>query len=303
VPENAGKVVDFERVSGSQTSGCVAYLLMVPMFALIGGIVGGFSGMGLLWLLKVEKTMQEPLGLLFFALGALFFAYWGIRDYFRRACTRVRVHEGSLEVLRSKTSYVYSFEDLEWMEGTSSTELSLKCAGRRPLVFKAEEWPLQGIHSALARTAVPRMVHSFNLRIERGETMEFRPANYREAKLRIGGLSLVALAVGLVFRWIFVPMAERTYYQLVLPLFLAGTGSLLLVQSGQARGGVLVEKAGIRPRKDDALTPWPRVREITLGEQGARIDLDNGGIITVGRLTRNYDACVAILRTWAVTTE
>jgi hypothetical protein len=302
VSENETEAVVFERVSGSRTRGCIAYLLMVPMFALIGGLVGGAAGMGLLWILNVDKTMQEPLGLLLFSLGALFFAYWGIRDYFRRAGTRVRVHEESLEVLRSNKSYVYSFEDLEWIEGTSSTELSLKCSGRGPLVFKAEEWPLKGIHKALARTAVPRLVYSFNSRIESGETLEFRPANIRGVKLRIGGVSLVVLAGYLVYRWLFVLTTDRSPFQLGLPFFLSTTGATCLVRSRQARGGVLVEKAGIRPRKDAPLTPWPRVREITLGEQGARIELDNGEVITVGRLTRNYDACVAVLRTWAVTT-
>jgi len=162
---------------------------------------------------------------------------------------------------------------------------------------------LPAIYKALARTAAPRMVRALNSRIEAGELQEFRPTNHRALRLGIAGLGVVALALYLFYRWMFVLVAERSVFQLGVPVFLAGLGTTWLVQSGQARGGVPVEKAGIRRRKGEAVTPWQKVREVRLGENGARIELDSGEVILVGLLTRNYHACRAILRTWAVTTE
>jgi hypothetical protein len=128
-----------------------------------------------------------------------------------------------------------------------------------------------------------------------GETLEFRPARLMGLRLSIVGTALVALSGYLFFLWTRLKV-DRNPVRLGLPFFLFVTGATSLAQVARARGGVLIDRDGVRVRKGDPVIPWPRLRLLSPEGSGMILETDDGRKIRIGMLTRNYEACVAILK-------
>ena len=64
-----------------------------------------------------------------------------------------------------------------------------------------------------------------------------------------------------------------------------------------------MDRDGVRVRKNDPVIPWPNLRQLTPDGGGMILETDDGRKLRIGTLTRNYEACLAILKSGMATTE
>jgi hypothetical protein len=69
----------FERVGRAQLAGCVAYLLMIPAFIIVAGLIAGILGAGITQLLKMGETASLVLCLILAGLSMIAAGYFGVR--------------------------------------------------------------------------------------------------------------------------------------------------------------------------------------------------------------------------------
>src|SRR5438046_555783 len=102
MPDNDAAPLLFDRNVRSQFAGCAAYLLMVPTFALVAGIVGAAAGFGLT---RVLGTSENASGIAALVLGAVSCTggiWLGIWDFYRRAWDKILIYPDRLELGRGK---------------------------------------------------------------------------------------------------------------------------------------------------------------------------------------------------------
>jgi hypothetical protein len=303
--------LSFERVARAQVAGCFAYLLILPTLSLIGALVGGGLAAGFLHLTGLSgKTVESILLLGFAGIGGLGSAALVIREYRRRAGTRIVIHDDRLEVLFGNTPEIFRFQDLEWISGPSlahvsqaptlalnrSFELNLKRPGARPLKLQVEEWPVKEMAKVLLERAVPVQVQRLEARLEAGEIVDFRPSPFLALRYLITGMVCSIGSALLWYAWWQKIRTEKSVQVFALPLLLAVAGVSALFMVPRARGGVWVSRDGLRKQKGGSLIPWTKVAELQVLPDAVDIRIDDGSTLTLGMLARNYDAGLALLQ-------
>lgn len=286
----------FSRKARSRVIGCLAYALLLPLFAAIAALAGAFLGMGISRLFPAREALGGWLTGALSAAGFLAAAVWGIRDYLRRSTDRVAVHLDRLEFGRGSRMLVIPFDQVAWTEGPDLTRFRIKPRTGPPVVFQSEEWPVDELGKAWEARAVPAIVRRMTGPLESGEGLEFRASSLLALRIGLLGLLLVAGAAGLLYRWLRMDPGEGRGYSLASPVFLVTTGGVMILNALRARGGIIVYRDGVRRRRSDATIPWGRVRLLTAKSGGLVLDLDDGTTITMGSLTRNYPVCLELLR-------
>jgi hypothetical protein len=286
----------FERRAKSQFTGCVAYLLMVPVVAVVGGIVGGLIGAGLCKLCPPDKSLQLWLICTPAALLAIAALVWGIRDYIGRSANRISIYSDRLEFGREVRKRVIRFEDVAWTEGPSYRELKIQPTKGSMLVLQTEEWPIDDIGRAWVDRAVPILARAVARRLEAGEALEFRASSFLAVRLALSGLLLIAPAVFLIIRWFRMTREESSKYALALPIFLLSTGGATILSTLRASGAIVLSRHGARRRRGDAVIPWNRLRLLPPDPGGFVLEADDGTKIKVGSLIQNYPVCLAMVQ-------
>jgi len=301
----------FERVKRAQFAGCFAYILLLPTVTIVGALIPGLIAS---WIVNLAKVADKPwatagaLGVA--ALGGLGGAALVIREFYRRSGSRIVVHDDRLEVQFGGRADVYRFQDLEWISGPSldylsrlpvltlnrSFVLALKRPGAQALQLRVEEWPVKDIAKVLLERAVPLQLDAMEARIAAGGVLEFRPSPLLALRYLILGTAALGLSAFLWFAWWQLIVAEKSFKAFGFPLFLAVVGCSALAMVPRARGGVWISRSGILKRKQGALIPWSKVTGLQVLPDAANIQLDDGSTVTMGMLSRNYDAGLALLR-------
>jgi len=299
--------LSFERLPQAKFAGCLAYLLLIPVFAVVAALIVGLLVAGLWKLTGWKNETVPPLLMLAGFLGAIPFA---IKGYLQRAGTRILVFSDRLEATEGMTPTVYRFDDLLWIEGpslaflsrppasplTGSLAVTLKRKDGRRLILRNEEWPLRDVSAALLDRAVPVQARTMSERLDSGETIEFRPGVLQSVRYLIVGSIGLALGGFWLFLGLKAMQEDKSYKSLALPILVVTSSLSALVMVGRAKGSLLMDRRGIRARRRDALLPWERIRDVQVLIDAMNITADDGSILRLGMLARNYDACRELVR-------
>jgi len=302
--------VSFDRLVRARFAGCVAYLLITPVFAVIGALAGSGVGLGASALLGGGDKIDGPLMLFFASLGFVLCIWVAVRDYRKRAWDRIVIHADRLEISRGGKPEAVAFDALDWIEGPSLAfmqqdeglilgspyHLKLKPRGGALLTLKNEEWPVREIGKALVERAVPAMVAKMTDRIEAGGSCEFRPANLMALRLLFLGTVCLALGGAMLVSWATTSRIEKRIKPLGFSLFLVVTGGMTIRAASRARGGVCLEMDGVRRRTSEPIIPWERISAMKTAAGETTLEIDGEQPIVLGMLVRNYEACVSMLR-------
>jgi len=284
---------------------------MVPTLAVVGAIVGALLGYGLGALIRASESTGGVLALTLAIVGFIGAVILGIWDFRRRAWNKILIHADRLEISRSNAPEVYAFDDLDYIEAPSQAFLKLdegmilgrdhtlkiKRKAGGTLVLRSGEWPVRQICNALAERAVPFLARKMIDALHAGEILQFRPANFAALRFLMIGTVCVILGAALLYTWWQTSAIERHFKPLGFSVFLLTTGVSALVMSSRARGGIVVEHGGVRRGKDQPLIPWERISGLHELPDSASLEIPGERPISLGMLVRNYESCLAILRT------
>jgi hypothetical protein len=306
-PEDPDPPLAFERIARSRVAGCLAYGLMLPVAGLVCGLLAGLLGYGLSTLVGLKGDEGAWLLFIFFPVGFFGVLVWGLRDYRRRAKGRIEIHRDRLEVSGGSASRIFRFEDLEWIEGAgvaaslpvikpSGYVMRLRDRDGTVLPLGVDEWPVKEIAQGLLDRAVPVMTRVFNARIEAGEAVDFRPGFLQSLRFLATGVLFTGTGAYLFFRWGELIRTEKTFRTVGLPILLVLTGTSALVMVRKARGGILIDRDGVRSRSSGERVPWGEIERLRLLPDAASLETQDGRTFTVGTFARNYEVCVSLLR-------
>jgi hypothetical protein len=303
----AEEPLSFDRVAQARLAGCLAYLLLIPTFGLVVSLIVGLLMSGL-WHLAGWRDGTIPM--ICAAAGFLWAIWFAIRGYRMRAGTRILVFSDRLELAEGKTPVVFRYDDLLWISGpsldflsrppssplTASLTLTLKRKDGRQLRLRNEEWPLREIGAALQTRAVPSMARAMGDRLDAGETLQFRPGLLLAFRYLIFG----AIGTGLGGFWLFLGLQtmkiEKSYKPLGLPVLVLLAGLSALVMVGRAKGALEMDRIGVRARRRDPVLPWERIVDVQVLPDALNIKGEDGSVLSLGMLARNYDACLELIR-------
>jgi hypothetical protein len=205
---------------------------------------------------------------------------------------------------------MFPYDEIDWIEGQGlswlargkdlplkqSIVVTLAHRNGRLLHLRNEEWPLGEISHGLLTRVIPTLARHLNDRIEKGETLEFRPGRLQSLRYLLVGSFCTGLGGLMFYSWWETMRAEKSFRLFGVPLVLTLAGISALIMVGRSRGGITADRAGIRARREDRPIPWELIRNVETIGDGANLKTGDGTVLFIGMMVRNYDACLEMIR-------
>ena len=288
----------FERVEQAKVAGCIAYLLLIPTFMIVAGIIVGLIFAGLCTFLKMGQAAELWFCLVPSALAMAGAAWWGIRNYRSRKGARVEVAADYIECTGDMKVRQVRYDDIEWFQCYPAS--SLKVAGKKGvLTLGAGEWPIEKIHETLQARVVPRLA----ARLREG-VLDGKPALFSTPGTQVASyfaLGVVLLLIGGAATARYLTMTETKHSRLgqagvVLALVAGGAG--LIYRGVVERRGYQVSEQGIRRvGGKEGLREWSALLEGRLIASQMVLSFNDGKPpLKISAIRRNYAVMVALVK-------
>jgi len=292
----------FERVGRAQLAGCIAYLLLVPAFVIVAGLIAGVLGAGISQLLKLGETPSVVLSLTLAGVSMIAAGCFGVRNYRSRAGARVEVAADYIESTGDLKPRRIRYDDLEWIQAYGAAILKLGAKGGVRLDLRSEEWPIEKIHQALLVRAVPLIAARCRDRVLDGKDVVFETPLRQVATMVVVGAVLLLVAGMAGTQYVRMAARGETKYSkvgqagLVLAFVAGGLGSIY--RGFADRKGYVVTERGIRIQgRPDSERPWSALREGRETSATLLLHFDDGKKpIRISSLRRNHGVMVALVK-------
>lgn len=277
----------FERTGSNKALGCLVYLVVAPVVALVLGL---FACVPLLYVCVALGMPADPPGwfvalelaiLLLIGAGV---ASWGLRDYRRRAALEVVIERDRATVRIDARQTTIRFDEvasIRFVPTRGEFACFLVPRAGKAVRLPPEVAPFALAGDALEATLIPVLVRRLDERIARGEavTLAVSPARL---VLRLAQASAILL-VG--------TLAMINLYAIFQGIRLVRHGVLICRQLVPGcRGGLVIGRDGLRHPADPAAatTPWDQLELIWSDPRGLMLRSTEGKVFALSSLADDF---------------
>jgi len=188
----------FQRKALSKATGCLAYILMIPLAAVF---IALFLHFPIYYLLKKCGVPEEyaectfPILLPIVTVGVV---VWGTRDYRRRAALKVIIDRDGVVVDRATKVYSVSTAEVKGIHLVptgSSVACILERADNSTMRLPPEIAPFSSVREPLEAALITRLVQDLDERMSRGQSLAVRESRLTAMRRILKGLFMILLAV------------------------------------------------------------------------------------------------------------
>jgi membrane protein implicated in regulation of membrane protease activity len=289
----------FERVGRAQLAGCVAYLLMIPAFIIVAGLIAGILGAGITQLLKMGETASLVLCLILAGLSMIAAGYFGVRNYRSRSGARVEVTADYIECSGDIKTRRIRYDDLEWIQAFGSAILKLGAKGGVRMNLRSEEWPVEKIHDALMVRVVPRMAARNRDEVLDGKEIVFATPMRQVAWMFVFGTALLMVAGTIGLKSFGNPANGSGRIGLAAVIFaFAAAGVATLIRGVSEGRSYVVTERGIRAQTvASAERVWSGLADGRVTKAGLWLNFQDGmKPIKISGTRPNFAVMVALVK-------
>jgi hypothetical protein len=275
--------VRFARAGGSKALGCLVYAVLIPVLGLIVGMLGAALAM---WGARSAKVSETWQGVAAGAAGLALFgavAWFGWRDYHRRAGAEVVLSEDQIEVASGGERVQIRYADVSAVllrfEGWSPTLEVRTDDGRRRRV-PSDIAPFERAEPVLLEVLLPRLLERLERELAAGRAVHVKESGARSVGRIFYGLFLLLIAPLLILT---LHHAARGFDALRL-------GVARIRQGWRGRGGgfTLTSEGVLPPGEEARAIPWRELTAESLDGHGITLVSLEGARVSASRFAENF---------------
>jgi hypothetical protein len=274
----------YRRDGSSKIVGCLVYLVVAPFVALSLALFVSVPLMLGLQALGLSKDRASAPFLVLLPLFGVGVAAWGYRDYRRRAALEVVIEGDRVTVGIDSRRTVLRFEDVVSIR-LVPTRIDFACVlvprSGRALRLPPEIAPFAQVREPLEVTLTPEMLRRLEERIARREAVTFRIPLARLLVTMARGFGALLISVFLLVN----------PWRIFMGILVVRHAMTMIRQSWLGiRGGLIIERAGLRNLSDVSATPtsWDRLERIRSDPIGLVLRSSEGQVFALSSLTDDF---------------